>query len=1765
MAQTFLQQYKESKKQSLIQPVKQEFKQSPSKRKDLDWWNPLSWVSTIGDVAGDVLTGAGKTIEGIADLGIGAVGSIAGLFGSDSLENALAEAVKYDVAGNTLGKLDESLGSKSLLGDNSIIHDVAGGVGGMLPAVAVGIATGGAGFASMGTFMAGAGGQSTEQALNDGASLRKATLYGAGSGVVEGGIEYLSGKLGGTNILGKGAMGKVFSGGLGKVAKTFAEEGLEEVASDVIDPFLKRATYKDTLEMPTIGELAKTFGVGGLTAMAMGGSAKAINLSKYGVKGEKAVSLYNEAQQLNAEAYELEKKGKLTPELRQDYLNKRNDLLAQVGNTMSEISNENKKSRVGNAITPTMEQTANFDARKQAVYEANELSNKKNGTNFKVEFVNKKEMNKRIKENNAKLNKNVEELTSDTDGFLDRDTNTIVINEESKNPFSLIYGHEVVHYLQNKQMYSEMASDVLSTMSAQELDNEYEVLRKNYGKNIKKEQMDKEIVANQIAKIVSGDSKSLFDTFAKKPNIVKRLLNWVETRISEPNSNSYEVNNLMSLKRMFQNVLTSETNVAKDSNYAVEYMRGANNVNINTDGISKKMSKQKYSSVVAQIQDKLYELHKTDSYLENILITFSDTNDLAFVKSSSLDAETNVISNSKIEYIEIDDYCSSVGLNSVNAENIMLRVKEMIEDVYKQGNDCKPKDFRKYRQLARREELQHLGSESSSNASEQQRIVESNSSKSSNDRKRISKDSGKDETIEYMKSSNDDIATQEDIEKLKHDEINEKLKNQVKTQLIEEDMSWIDNIKVLTERGKQAIIDAFNNRDALKSKMQILLTNSFAGVENELKSKIEQEGIENGWSKTQIKEEIAKQTLEVKIAYNRAYRSVSGAEYKIGRDLKKLWSKINKKGFNYTNDFELFLLHRLNTKRMSLAEKYKALDAMYKAGKINKDTYDKIDEELSHIKEKPVFGEDITSEFSREEVARLQKEHPEFIDLANEVYDYLASLMEIRKTAGIVNQKQIDFMLDAYGDAESGKSWYVPTYRDLKHGANTSALSGNIGVTKGIHKAKGSDLDIQSIMLSMSEQTIGVHKQSAINQLFKVVHDKLPEHFEKQGVKKQSREDMNGEIEILNDKEKNTTVYFYENGERVEYKCSSFIGVAFESIRNQKSDFEKILDNTTGKMVSLMKKLTTEWNPFFAVRNFFRDASDAFIYTKYNPNLIKRYAETYQEIRKGDKSGYYELYMINGGQNFSFFDKEKGIKDKKKLFLIEKISQLNEAIELLPRLSEFMESLKAQGYDNVTLDNINNIPQEVIDKAMFEASEITVNFARGGTFAKKMNKYLMPYLNASIQGWCKTWNTFVHPTSMHAWCMSMSKVVLMALPTLLFNEIFYDDDEEYQQLADDVKGSYFLIKTGNNKFIRIPRGRVEAVVGDALQRLYRTSKGEENAFDGYASNTLKNVSPVDNLTRSILSPFTDVSTNTTWYGGNIENASMQKLPVNERYDNNTSEIAKILNKVVPSISPKKWHYLLDQYSGVLGDVILPLTSKNKDLSGLSGLTVNSLENNKYTNKFYDTQTKLEQDKNSENGTAVDKAKMRYFNKMNTKVSELYKESKTTTDEETRLATQKLIVQLQKQTLENLDKFSVTLEKYSYGLSIEELYEDYYREATRECFGAETALMDYDKRVYEKAINFNKAGIDWNTFYNVYFDAQDITSDYDANGDVVSGSRKQKVTQYMKSLRLTATQKYMLMGLLGYKNANGESQVRSQLIRSGFRGEELEVMLELCGY
>ena len=263
-------------------------------------------LDTYGNLGLNVWTGLGKGLEGGVDFAIGLVGAVGGLFSSDFKED-VKEVVAHDFVGETLGAND-ALAEKhdSAWTKGTIVEDIAQGVGQMLPAVAVTIATSGAGAPALVSQIAGmaatgvsAAGSATEQAYNDGAGYYEGLGYGVARGATEAATEAIGGYTLGnaTSLIGKKiagtALGRATSKGVGKVAYNFLSEGAEEVLSDFIDPATKSIykgkdafkEYKDpefyTKQMP------RTFVSGGAVGSIMSGGQTFIQNSQNKSRGGK--------------------------------------------------------------------------------------------------------------------------------------------------------------------------------------------------------------------------------------------------------------------------------------------------------------------------------------------------------------------------------------------------------------------------------------------------------------------------------------------------------------------------------------------------------------------------------------------------------------------------------------------------------------------------------------------------------------------------------------------------------------------------------------------------------------------------------------------------------------------------------------------------------------------------------------------------------------------------------------------------------------------------------------------------------------------------------------------------------------------------------------------------------------------------------------------------------------------------------------------------------------------------------------------------------------------------------------------------------------------------------------------------------------------------------------------------------------------------------------------------------------------------------------
>ena len=181
--------------------------------------------------------------------------------------------------------------------------DIIGGVGNIIPSIANAgsiakslpqasskLGQIGTKVATMLPFTAQAAGSSTEEALNEGANLSDATKYGLAAGALEGAVEMISGGIGGTvggkllsTNLSKEVAERVSRNAIGKLAIKLADagiditgEGLEEVISTTLNPYIQRMTYNEKAELASSEEKLQSFIDGALTSLVLKGGQAGI-------------------------------------------------------------------------------------------------------------------------------------------------------------------------------------------------------------------------------------------------------------------------------------------------------------------------------------------------------------------------------------------------------------------------------------------------------------------------------------------------------------------------------------------------------------------------------------------------------------------------------------------------------------------------------------------------------------------------------------------------------------------------------------------------------------------------------------------------------------------------------------------------------------------------------------------------------------------------------------------------------------------------------------------------------------------------------------------------------------------------------------------------------------------------------------------------------------------------------------------------------------------------------------------------------------------------------------------------------------------------------------------------------------------------------------------------------------------------------------------------------------------------------------------------
>lgn len=836
---------------------------------------------------------------------------------------------------------------------------------------------------------------------------------------------------------------------------------------------------------------------------------------------------------------------------------------------------------------------------------------------------------------------------------------------------------------------------------------------------------------------------------------------------------------------------------------------------------------------------------------------------------------------------------------------------------------------------------------------------------------------------------------------------------------------------------------------------------------------------------------------------------------------------------------------------------------------------------------KPVFGYDVTADDSQTAAQLLEAKNPEFKEWAKEVYKYSDDLIRYRVEAGLITPEFANALKKRYPH-------YIPTFREEgtnSKRARSARRNGGIVVSNAIGRAVGSDGVLLPLHTALSRKTVSTMRNAGLNQFGLALvreYDKNTKAAEKYIWNVAESEYTPTEAAIESDEDYKpvfeNVFSVKDNGKVYDITMDEGLAQAMNAFQPDKyanSDIAKLLK----KGNDLFKALCTGYNPIFMVRNLVRDAQDAAFYSTDSATWAKMFPSAWKQIVTNGE--IWQQYKALGGSYASMLDYTTGmVKEPKSAAgkLAAKYESLGQAIEAAPRLAEFMTILANKG-GSKTVDGVKTgkFTQSDLMEAMLGAADITTNFARGGTVTKMLNKYLVPFLNPSVQGADKFVRNITDRKGFKAWASLAIKAAALGILPELLNGLLYRDDDEWDDIPDQTKSNYYLFKLGDGYWMKIPRGRALAVFSAGATYAQEKAKGNDPKFSDVIEVVKSNVAPTDIFNQNIATAWTQTklfnpdNPGTTWYGGNIESDRLQNYRPGERYDEKTDELSKWIGKTF-NLSPKKINYLLDQYSGVVGDLLLPwltpsATASSPALAPLKqAFMLDSTSTNKTTGEYYDLLDDLKYDANDGDiGAGITR---KYVSHAGDEVNDYYQQIRAIQSDEnlTKAEKNRLVRALKSQLIERQKEIIAQAEPYREAVSdylkahpelstdndaaiaeYAELYgitEDQaesrmdaivYREANREVFGAEYALRTYNADVYDKARAAYAKGVSYDTYYDYYFATKEMHADKDKNGKSISGSKKAKVVEYINSLDIPPEQKDALYVAAGYTAKSARNQ------------------------
>lgn len=640
----------------------------------------------------------------------------------------------------------------------------------------------------------------------------------------------------------------------------------------------------------------------------------------------------------------------------------------------------------------------------------------------------------------------------------------------------------------------------------------------------------------------------------------------------------------------------------------------------------------------------------------------------------------------------------------------------------------------------------------------------------------------------------------------------------------------------------------------------------------------------------------------------------------------------------------------------------------------------------------------LTPNKMKEIVKELEKKYPSFIKAGKDWNGYWANLRKMQLD-------EDNWTPEFTAKLESAYPNYAPLFRDL-------AEKTRVAINKGV-KIGGSELEVLDPVISSIELTRLYNNFLLHNRANKELLNRIrenPEVYKELGIEIDKIENLNEkdlsenivkelsdfENELKMDSlEKNNYITAVEKGKKIRIKIQDpEIYQAFASVP---SESQGIVLRSIENLTKLTKQAATgALAPIWTTKGLVMDLSRALLNAE-NPIMhfglifkalassIARNFDAGKNLRKMADNFFYAGGGFNAAQRVApeaRFKVEEVIGKGGTFARVKRIinpfnaksffSQFNDLVENINRIAAYEYKIKkfTGGKRQPTVEEVR--------KAMKYSREITTDYTIRGKKARELEKYFA-YTTSSIAGTTQLLKSIKKNPA--------KTIAIIGIGTMLpalYEYARFRNDKDYQNLPTRERFRNIIIgKTAEGKFIKIALDPQLSYLKEILNRSFQAyNQYDKDTFEGAMEELLNSYAPPplqgvlkaftsgDGIAGGVrglgmassLSPFVAVATNKTFTNAPIESLEYQLSPLRPglRYNETTSNVSKKIGEIT-NFSPMKIDYLLKNYTGDLGRIVLPL---NSDVGSIKTEDVlrNFLTDPQFTNtlavQFYKGRDKL---------------------------------------------------------------------------------------------------------------------------------------------------------------------------------------------------------------